>query len=59
MNAAVRVAGRVGVVPDTLRGWLKQHRIDTGIRSRNGPPTRKGVPKPAMNAVHVGRSEHQ
>ena len=31
LNAAVkRIGGRVGVVPDTLRGWAKQHRIDTG-----------------------------
>jgi len=31
LNQAVhRVGERVGVVPDTLRGWIKQHRIDTG-----------------------------
>ena len=31
LNAAVhRIAARVGVVPDTLRGWSKQHRVDTG-----------------------------
>ena len=31
MNAAVsRVGPRVGVNPDTLRGWVKQTRIDTG-----------------------------
>jgi transposase-like protein len=31
LNAAVkRIAPRVGVVPDTLRGWVKQHRINTG-----------------------------
>ena len=31
VNAAVkRVAPRVGVVPDTLRGWVKQHRPDNG-----------------------------
>jgi transposase len=31
VNAAVRrIAERVGVVPDTLRGWVKQHRIDVG-----------------------------
>ena len=31
LNAAVkRIGGRVGVVPDTLRGWAKQHRINTG-----------------------------
>ena len=33
MTAAVkRVAGLVGVVPDTLRGWVKQHQIDAGER---------------------------
>jgi transposase-like protein len=32
MNAAVkRIAPRVGIVPDTLRGWVKQTRIDTGL----------------------------
>ena len=31
MNAAVRrIAERVGIVPDTLRGWVKQARIDSG-----------------------------
>ncbi len=31
LNAAVqRIGVRVGVVPDTLRGWAKQHRIDAG-----------------------------
>jgi transposase len=31
LNGAVqRIGVRVGVVPDTLRGWAKQHRIDTG-----------------------------
>ena len=31
LNAAVhRVGQRVGVVPDTLRGWVKQARIDAG-----------------------------
>jgi transposase len=33
LNAAVkRVGERVGVVPDTLRGWTKQHQIDVGVR---------------------------
>ncbi len=31
LNAAVkRIGPRVGIVPDTLRGWVKQARIDTG-----------------------------
>jgi transposase-like protein len=31
LNAAVtRIGPRVGVVPDTLRGWMKQDRIDSG-----------------------------
>lgn len=31
LNQAVhRIGERVGVVPDTLRGWVKQHRIDSG-----------------------------
>ena len=31
LNAAVvRIGGRVGIVPDTLRGWAKQRRVDTG-----------------------------
>ena len=33
LNQAVhRVGVRVGVVPDTLRGWVKQARIDAGER---------------------------
>ena len=33
LNAAVkRVGPRVGVVPDTLRGWIKQADIDAGRR---------------------------
>jgi transposase-like protein len=31
LNAAVkRIGPRVGVVPDTLRGWIKRADIDTG-----------------------------
>lgn len=31
LNAAVkRIGQRVGIVPDTLRNWAKQRRIDTG-----------------------------
>jgi transposase-like protein len=34
LNAAVhRVGKRVGVVPDTLRGWAKQAEIDSGRRA--------------------------
>jgi len=29
-QAVHRIGQRVGIVPDTLRGWVKQHRIDTG-----------------------------
>ena len=33
INAAVHRNGpRVGVVPDTLRGWIKQSQIDSGQR---------------------------
>ena len=33
MNAAVkRIAPKVGVVPDTLRGWIKRSDIDAGRR---------------------------
>jgi transposase-like protein len=33
LNAAVkRIGGRVGVNPDTLRGWFKQADIDAGRR---------------------------
>ena len=32
LNAAVtRIGPRVRVVPDTLRGWMKQARIDSGL----------------------------
>ncbi len=31
LNAAVkRIGVRVGAVPDTLRGWAKQYRVNTG-----------------------------
>jgi transposase len=31
LNAAVkRIGPRVGIVADTLRGWAKQRRVDTG-----------------------------
>jgi transposase len=34
LNAAVlRIGPRVGVVPDTLRGWCKQADIDAGRRA--------------------------
>ena len=29
-QAVLRIGPRVGVVPDTLRGWVKQARIDAG-----------------------------
>ena len=32
LNAAVlRIGPRVGIVPDTLRGWAKQARVDAGV----------------------------
>src|SRR5512143_3948175 len=34
LNAAVkRIGPRVGVVPDTLRGWIKQADVEAGLRS--------------------------
>ena len=34
LNAAVtRIGSRLGIVPDTLRGWAKQARIDAGLAS--------------------------
>ncbi|MGZ6870367.1 MAG: transposase, partial [Frankiaceae bacterium] len=33
LNAAVkRIGPRVGIVSDTLRGWIKQADIDAGVR---------------------------
>jgi transposase len=33
LNRAVkRIADRVGVVPDTLRGWFRQRQVDAGVR---------------------------
>ena len=32
LNGAVhRIGPKVGIVPDTLRGWCKQQRIDAGL----------------------------
>jgi transposase len=31
-QAVLRIGPRVGVVPDTLRGWIKQARVDAGER---------------------------
>jgi transposase-like protein len=32
MNQAVlRIGPKVGIVPDTLRGWVKQSRVDAGL----------------------------
>lgn len=32
LNAAVhRIGPQIGIVPDTLRGWTKQARIDAGL----------------------------
>ena len=31
-GAVIRIGPRVGVVPDTLRGWVKQTAIDAGRR---------------------------
>ena len=30
-GAVLRIGPRVGVVPDTLRGWAKQARVDAGV----------------------------
>lgn len=33
LNAAVnRIGPKIGIVPDTLRGWMKQDRIDAGLQ---------------------------
>ena len=33
-GAVLRIGPRVGVVPDTLRGWAKQARVDAGVTPR-------------------------
>ncbi|HEX3706325.1 MAG TPA: transposase [Mycobacteriales bacterium] len=30
-QAVIRIGERVGVVPDTLRGWTKQSQVDVGV----------------------------
>ncbi len=40
-GAARRIGPRVGVVPDTLRGWIRQGDIDAGRRP--GATTSEGV----------------
>jgi transposase len=49
LNQAVKqVGGRIGIVPDTLRGWVKQHRIDTGQR-----PGRTSADAAAIKALQA------
>ena len=44
LNAAVqRIAPRVGVVPDTLRGWCKQALIDAGRAPGTTTPDAKRI----------------
>jgi transposase-like protein len=39
LNAAVlRIGPRVGIVPDTLRGWVKQARVDAGVTAGTTTP---------------------
>jgi transposase-like protein len=41
LNAAVhRIGTRVGIVPDTLRGWFKQRASTPGRRRARAPTTR-------------------
>ncbi len=40
-GAVVRVGPKGGIVPDTLRGWCKQERIDSGVTA--GTTTSDGV----------------
>ena len=48
LNAAVkRIGPRVGVVPDTLRGWCKQARIDAGA----APGTTTSDAEPVKGSV--------
>ncbi len=32
-QAVLRIGPRVGIVPDTLRGWIRQDQINTGERA--------------------------
>ncbi len=33
LNGAVnRIGPKIGIVPDTLRGWVKQARVDSGVQ---------------------------
>ena len=49
LNGAVkRVGERVGVVPDTLRGWTKQLQIDNG--QRRGTTTSEAATIKALQA---------
>jgi transposase len=32
-QAVLRIGPRVGIVPDTLRGWIRQEQIDKGERA--------------------------
>ncbi len=55
LNAAVlRIGPRVGVNPDTLRGWAKQADIDTG---RTPGTTSVGATRPAAWKVRADSSD--
>lgn len=41
-RAVIRIGQRVGVNPDTLRGWVKQARIDSGEAPVSPPASLPG-----------------
>ena len=44
VNAAVKRTGtRVGIVPDTLRNWVKQQRVDAGQEPGPSPADAKRI----------------
>ena len=58
-GAVKRIGPRVGVVPETLRGWIRQGDIDVGRRREQQRPTPLCGCDPCLGCLHLSRSAHK
>jgi transposase len=57
VNAAVKRTGpRVGIVPDTLRNWVKQQRVDAGQEPGTSPADAKRIKDPQAEVRELRRA---